>query len=307
MIKEGGGAVHTVIYLDVLLLTNGWIAVVLLAACAILCGQSVKWGRLVLAGAAAAGASLIILLPPFPFLLQILYQIGSAALIVGIAFPWKGIRAFTRQGIWYVLMNLLLAGGVSSACVRGVSWAESNNLCCYFQISPMVLLGSSLGLYLLFSVIRYLLGGFKTFCTLDLAGAGWQLQVSAYCDTGLTVVDPLTGKDVILLYYPAVKNRLPMAIQQGVDAMFASEIPQVSQYHFRLLACSTIGGQVMLPALPAYVKIAKERQPILLAFTMQDSADKRCEALFGADLEQRLQNKKRFHKQNKEEQHETVG
>lgn len=298
---------HTVIYLDVLLLTNGWIAVVLLAACAILCGQGVKWGRLVLAGVAAAGVSLMILLPPLPFLVQILYQVGSAALIIGIAFPWKGIRVFVRQGIWYVLMNLLLAGGVSSACVRGVPWAETNNLSCYFQISPMVLLGSSLGLYLLFSVIRYQLGGFKTFRTLDLAGADWQLQVSAYCDTGLTVVDPLTGKDVVLLYYPAVKNRLPQAIQQGVDAMFASEIPQTSQYHFRLLACNTIGGQVMLPALPACVKIGKERQPILLAFTMQDSADKRCDALFGADLEQRIQNQKRFHKQNEEEQHETVG
>lgn len=298
---------HTVIYLDVLLLTNGWIAIVLLAACAVLCGQSVKWSRLVLAGITAAGVSLMILLPPLPFFVQLLYQVCSAALIIRVAFPWKGIRVFVRQGIWYALMNLVLAGGVSAACMQGVQWAETNNLSCYFQISPVVLLGTSLGMYILFCLIRLQLGGFKTFRTVHLMGDDWQLQVSAYCDTGLTVVDPLTGKDVILLYYPAVKDRLPIAMQQGLEAMFASEVPPELQYNFRLLACNTIGGQVMLPAIPAEVIMGRDKCPVLLVFTMQTSNDKRCDALFGAELEQRMQNQKRFYKGKGETQYETMG
>lgn len=297
---------RTVIYLDVLLLTNGLVAIVLLGACAILCSQPCKLWRLICAGAMAACTSLILLVPPIPFWAQLLYQIATAALIVKVAFCWKGWRVFIRQGIWYTLMNLLLAGVVSAACVQGANWLETNNLSFYFQISPMLLLGSSLGIYIVLSFVRMQLGGLQSFTKFQLKGTDWQIEVSGYCDTGLTVVDPLSGKDVILVYYPVVQNRLPSALAEGLEQMFMSQVPTALQYKFRVISCDTIGGRVMLPAIPVEVQTEGIRQNVIAAFTKQLPADRRCDVLFGAELGRKMQKKKPIHNNNAEVLHETV-
>lgn len=297
---------RTVIYLDVLLLTNGLVAIVLLGACAVLCSQPCKLWRLIGAGTIAAGTSLILLAPPIPFWAQLLYQIGTAALIVKAAFCWRGWRAFIRQGVWYTLMNLLLAGVVSAACVHGASWLETNNLSFYFQISPMLLLGSSLGIYVVLSLVRMQLGGLQSYTQLQLLGTGWQIEVSGYCDTGLTVVDPLSGKDVILVYYSNVQNRLPPALAEGLEQMFLSQVPTALQYKFRVISCDTIGGRVMLPAIPVEVQAGGIHQNVIAAFTKQAPADKRCDVLFGAELGRKMQKKMPIHKNNAEVLHETV-
>ncbi len=297
---------RTVIYLDVLLLTNGLIAIVLLGACAVVCSQPCKLWRLVLAGAVAAGTSLLLLAPPIPFWAQLIYQVFTAAMIIKTAFPWKDWRVFFRQAIWYTLMNLLLAGGVSAACAHGASWLETNNLSYYFQISPFLLLGSSLGIYVVLCLVRMQLGTLQSFTELRLVGADWQIQVSGYCDTGLTVVDPLSGKDVVLVYYPVVQKRLPPALAGGLEQMFQSQVPTEMKYKFRVIACDTIGGRVMLPAIPVEIKAGNVQQSVIAAFTMQTPADKRCEALFGAELGRQMQKKTPAHKNNAEVLHETV-
>lgn len=276
---------HTVIYLDVLLLTNGWIAVILLAGCSLLCGQYCRWPRLILAGAAAALASLSILLPQLPFWAQLAYQGITALGIVRLAFSWQGSRVFLRQVLWYVLMNLVLAGCVSAACMQGLGWMETNNLACYFQISPLVLGGASLGIYVVLAILRAQFGGIKEFSRLPLQGNGWQLTLSAYCDTGLTVVDPLTGQNVVLVYYPAVKKRLPSDLQASLETMFGGGVPAISGYRLRLLPCDTVGGQTLLPAISAKVWGKAKERSVLTAFTPQVPADKRCEALIGPEIQ----------------------
>lgn len=283
---------RTVIYLDVLLLTNGWIGGILLAACGVLCGQPCGWFRLLLAGIAAATSSLTILLPPLPFWAQLLYQLCSAAIIVRIAFPWKGWRAFLRQGIWYALMNLVLAGAVSAACMQGTQWMETNNLSCYFQLSPLVLVGSSLGVYILLCVIRVQLGGLRSFQTLQLQGRACQLSLSGYCDTGLTVVDPLSGKPVVLVYYPQVQKQLPHSLQENLEQLFAGQVPAAEDFRFSLLPCDTIGGTVLLPAIPMELTTRQGKKAVLAAFSQQKPSDQRCEALYGSELAQLLPSEK---------------
>ncbi len=299
---------RTVIYLDVLLLTNGWIGGILLAACGVLCGQPCGLLRLVLAGTAAALSSLMILLPPLPFGVQLLYQLCSAACIVWIAFPWKGWRAFLRQGIWYALMNLVLAGVVSAACMQGTQWMETNNLSCYFQLSPLMLLGSSLGVYIILCVIRVQLGGLRSFQTLHLQGADCQLTLSGYCDTGLTVVDPLSGKPVVLVYYPQVCRLLPLSLRQNLEQLFAGKTPVAEDFRFSLLPCDTIGGTVLLPAIPMRLTTRQGEKAVVAAFSQQTPSDQRCDALYGPELAQLLPSEK-IPKQKSimEVRHETTG
>ena len=283
---------RSVIYLDVLLFTNGWISVVLLAACGVLCSQPCQPLRLILAGCAAAASSLTILLPPLPALVQIFLQAVFAAGIVRIAFCWKGLRPFFHQCLCYALMNFVLAGGVAAGCMAGSSWMETNNLACYFQISPGVLVGASLGLYMILCLVRVKLGGFSPRAQLLLTGSDWQLTVAGFCDTGLTVIDPVTGQDVVLVYYHAVESRLPHVLALVLQDWLSGTPPPQTLYPVHLLPCDTIGGQVLLPALSVQVQQGHVTQAMTAAFTAARPADPGCEALFGAALAQQLHTNK---------------
>ena len=282
---------RSVIYLDVLLLTNGWIGVVLLAGCGVLCGQPCRPLRLILAGCAAALASLTILLPPLPLLGQLALQAAFAAAIVRIAFGWRGGRTFLRQCLWYALMNLVLAGGVTAGCLSGLGWMETNNLALYLQISPGVLVFSALGLYLVLCGMRVRLGGFAPRASLTLCGKGWQLEAAGFCDTGLTVTDLVTGNEVVLVYYQAVRARLPPVLASLLGDWLSGTPPPQSLYPVRLLPCDTIAGQAVLPALPVQVKAGGIAREMTAAFTNARPADPGCEVLFGSTLARQMQTK----------------
>ena len=69
----------TVIYLDVLLLTNFLIAYGLLSAAGLLAGLRGRFGRMAAASAAAALTALAILWPEQPYWMQLLYKLGTGA------------------------------------------------------------------------------------------------------------------------------------------------------------------------------------------------------------------------------------
>ena len=66
---------RTVIYLDVLLLTNFLIAYGLLSAAGLLAGLHGRFGRMAAASAAAALTALAILWPEQPYWMQLLYKL----------------------------------------------------------------------------------------------------------------------------------------------------------------------------------------------------------------------------------------
>ena len=112
-----------------------------------------------------------------------------------------GLRNFVQLCVWYLLLNLLLCGAV---LLPGV---QSANLCVYLPLSPGRLL---LCCGAVLAVLRGVL-----FCLAVQAPAAlplcwsWKVQplsVQAFCDTGFSVQDPLTGQAVVLVDYPAVRS-----------------------------------------------------------------------------------------------------
>ena len=130
----------TVIYLDVLLLTNFLAAYFLLLATAAFSGLRTRFGRLVLGSLVAALSSLILFVPEQPYPVQLLYKIATALLITAVAFGCSNKLRLLTAACWYAALNIALAGLVLLVILHtGTKILQTGNLTVYLRISPLLL------------------------------------------------------------------------------------------------------------------------------------------------------------------------
>ena len=253
--------IKTVIYLDVLLLTNFALTLLFLLAAGLLAGVECRAGRLLLGGAAGAASSLALLAPEAPDAAALLYKVSTAALTVAAAYGWPGSRCFARLVGWFCAGNLLLAGALL------LPGAQTNNGCIYLPLSPGALLAGAGGVVLAVQgVLRFLGRGGGQVFPARLTVADTALDVRAFCDTGFSVQEPLSGREVVLVRFAAVQNALPGPLRTYLSAYFAapSTLPP-PELGLRFVPCTTVSGHCILPAVPAVLASAPA-QPLYAAF-----------------------------------------
>ena len=237
----------TVIYLDELLLVNFAVGAAMLLGAGLLAGRACIGWRLLTGSGAAALASLGLLLPELPTPIAFLYKVLTCCGTVAAAYGLPGTRSFVRLCGWYLLLNLLLCGAVV------LPGGQSANLCVYLPLSPGRLLGACGAVYAVLRGVVYCFGRAqrRSFpAVLELADC--RVQVQAFCDTGLAMQDPLSGRDVVLVYYPAVRDALPEKLRCFLDASLKGDPqPPPPELGVRLVPCTLINGQCLLPAVPA--------------------------------------------------------
>lgn len=255
----------SVIYLDELLLTNFVLAALFLTAAGLLCATVCTGVRLCTGAALAAVSALVLLAPELPGAVAVGYKIFTGCAVVAAAYGLPGRGRFARLCAWYALLNLLLCGAVVLASCAGVYAVLRALLYCF---------GRS--------------GAPSVPATLEVAGV--QLPVQAFHDTGFALQEPLSGKAVVLVQYPAVRHRLPQAARQYLDGWFAhSTAPPPPELGVHLVPCRSIHGQSMLPALPAALQLGKDRAGgLLAAFCCPTPPDPAWELLYGEDAAQLL-------------------
>ena len=237
--------IKTVIYLDVLLLTNFALTLLFLLAAGLLAGVECRAGRLLLGGAAGAASSLALLAPEAPDAAALLYKVSTAALTVAAAYGWPGNRCFARLVGWFCAGNLLLAGALL------LPGAQTNNGCIYLPLSPGALLAGAGGVVLAVQgVLRFLGRGGGQVFSARLTVADTALDVRAFCDTGFSVQEPLSGRAVVLVRLDAVP--LPAGVRAYLDACLAGVGAEPRpEWGVRFVPCQTVAGHCLLPALPA--------------------------------------------------------
>ena len=124
----------TVVFVDELLLVNFAAAAALLLGAGLLCGRSCTGLRLCAGSAAAAVSTLVLLAPPWPAPLAVLYKIASCCGVVAVCYGVSGARSFARLCGWYAALNGLLCGAV---VLPGV---QANNLSVLLPVRPGQLL-----------------------------------------------------------------------------------------------------------------------------------------------------------------------
>ena len=237
--------IKTVIYLDVLLLTNFALTLLFLLAAGLLAGVECRAGRLLLGGVAGAASSLALLAPEAPDAAALLYKVSTAALTVAAAYGWPGGRCFARLVGWFCAGNLLLAGALL------LPGAQTNNGCIYLPLSPGALLAGAGGVVLAVQgVLRFLGRGGGQVFPARLTVADTALDVRAFCDTGFSVQEPLSGRAVVLVRLDAVS--LPPGVRAYLDACLAGVGAEPRpEWGVRFVPCQTVAGHCLLPALPA--------------------------------------------------------
>lgn len=259
--QKGAGLIRAVIYLDVLLLVNFLTTALFLLAAGLLCGVSTSGGRVVGGALAGAAASLILLAPALPWPVSVGYQLTSGAGIVLLGYGFPGGRCFLRLLAWFVALHFALTGAVL------LPGAQANNFSVYLPLSPGLLLVCAGGVYLAVQGILRFLGrnGGQTFpVTLQIGSAS--LPLRAFCDTGFSVQEPLSGREVVLVRFAAVQNALPGPLRIYLSAYFAapSTLPP-PELGLRFVPCTTVSGHCILPAVPAVLASAPA-QPLYAAF-----------------------------------------
>ena len=259
--QKGAGLIRAVIYLDVLLLVNFLTTALFLLAAGLLCGVSTSGGRVVGGALAGAAASLILLAPALPWPVSVGYQLASGAGIVLLGYGFSGGRCFLRLLAWFAALHFALTGAVL------LPGAQANNFSVYLPLSPGLLLVCAGGVYLAVQGILRFLGrnGGQTFpVTLQIGSAS--LPLRAFCDTGFSVQEPLSGREVVLVRFAAVQNALPGPLRSYLSAYFAapSTLPP-PELGLRFVPCTTVSGHCILPAVPAVLASAPT-QPLYAAF-----------------------------------------
>ena len=220
------------------------------------------------------------LLPELPEPAAFLYKVFTCCAAVAAAYGVPGLRNFVQLCVWYLLLNLLLCGAV---LLPGV---QSANLCVYLPLSPGRLLLCCGAVLAVLRGVLFCFGRAGTRCfaaVLELEGA--VLSVQAFCDTGFSVQDPLTGQAVVLVYYPAVRSALPQELRTFLDRYFACGTAPPPELRVRLVPCTTIAGHCVLPAVPAKaLRTSKGSAAGILAAFCRPETQQPWTALLGSEL-----------------------
>ena len=278
-----------VLYIDELLLVNFAAGAAFLLAAGLLAGVRCSGPRLAAGAALGAASCLVLLAPALPLPAALAYKAAAGAGTVALAYGWPGARVFLRLCGWYVALNLVLAGAAGL-----VPSGHAANLTAYLDITPGRLLAASAGVYL---AVRGLLGflgrpgGASVPAVLEVAGA--QAGVLAFCDSGFTLADPVSGRAVVLVRYGAVQDALPEEARAVLEAAFAGQAPEGPALGLRYLVCGTIAGRTLLPALPGAALTRRAgrrcwRETGLLAAFCPGGAEEGWTVLLGSELAGRM-------------------
>ena len=294
--KRGGGRIKTVVYLDVLLLTNFLTAYLLLLAAGALSGQRAPFARMLAGSALAALSALILFAPEQPYPVQVAYKATTALGITAAAFGWRSRRRLVTAACWYAALNIALAGAVLLVILRtGTRVADTANLTVYLRVSPLLLLALSgaccAAVELCLRIFTRREAPTKT-AGLELELCGQPVRLRAALDTGCHLRDPVTCLPVLLISWPAAKGRLPGGVNAFLGQWFQGLHPSTPPVgaSLRVIPCNTAAQRALLPgfAVADISTITETGMQSLgrtaVAFCPQPFQSGEYEALYGSDF-----------------------
>ena len=169
-----------VIYLDILIFLNFFVDFLLLIGTNRLGGHPPNYRRAALAAALGALYGIATLMPGFSFLGNTLWRTVFLLFMGGIAFGFR--RNALRRILLFYLLSMAL-GGVAMGLENGGAWgilgaAAAVSLLCIFGF-------------------RGKIG--KEFLPVELTYGEKNVKLTALCDTGNTLRDPITGQPVLIV------------------------------------------------------------------------------------------------------------
>ena len=233
----------TVVYVDMLLGLNLVIDYVLVCGCARVLQLPSDRRRMIGAAAVGALSSLLILLPPMPTALSLLCKLGTALLMVPIAFPCPTFGRFCKAVITLFVLSALFAGVCNGLYLLfDPSAVTVQSGIVYMPVEPLlllVLITASYGVLCLYDrITRQRLAKHAAY-RLEIRHNGEQITLYALYDSGHHLRDSFSGAPVIIVERAALG-----ALQIQAQPALAG----AGSHPIRYIPFSSLGGSGMLPS-----------------------------------------------------------
>ena len=253
-----------VVYLDAFMGLNFLVDWMLLLGVNRLAGYPPGAGRTAAAAVVGGGYAGMCLVPGFGFLAGNPGRWISLGLMSLTAFGLS--RSAVQRGVLFVLLSMALGGlaiCMETECALGV-------------------LGCSAALMLLCRTGFRRRALSRRLVPVEICHGGKSLRLTALCDTGNTLRDPLTGEPVLVAGAACAGMLLGLKAAELSDA--AGTVAAHPELHLRLLPYGTVGNSGLLCALRCdRVCIAGKRTGGLVAFSPEAFGNGEYGALTGGN------------------------
>lgn len=203
-----------IIYADILFLLNLIITYILLVCTALFFKIPLKRFRLLLSSLLGGVYSLSILID-INIVLNIFLKIIICIIIILISFSFSDVRSFIYELSVFLILNVFLAGIVMALSFIKKSDYYTDFLVSYINISPLVLIISSLIAYVIINILtRYILKRRQSenIYKLKLTLADKTYILFGFCDSGNALTEPFSALPVCIIKQGIVKdfNNIPL-------------------------------------------------------------------------------------------------
>ncbi len=237
-----------VIYADIVAFLNFLVDYLLLLGTNRLCGYPPCWARAAMAAAVGGLYAGVCLLPGFHFLGQVHWRLICLFIMGYLAFGLS-VSAFRRVLVFF-LLSMALGGIAVGLGVGGnvslLTAAGALTILCFFGFRDNL--------------------GSKTYIPVELTYNNRRICLTALQDTGNTLLDPVTGRSVLVISSDAAQKLIgltPAQLSNPVETVSLAVLPGL-----RLIPFQSIGqpGGLLLAMHLKEVKIGKWKGSSLVAF-----------------------------------------
>ena len=233
----------TVVYIDSVFLFNMLTDYLMLLCAAHLAGIQLRRVRFLLAAAAGGAYAVAVFLPGCAFLTALPIKAAAGALVALIAYG--GERLLLRLTLLFFGVSCAFAGCVLAlGLLAGRTPMVSGVF--YTQVDGKILLIASAAAYLVLSVIfrsgaKH--GGDLVGVSVELAQR--RVSLTALCDSGNTLRDPISGRQMLVVWAERLKELWPPEWRSALTVESLAEpvqaMEQLNDKRFRLIPYRSVG------------------------------------------------------------------
>lgn len=274
----------TVIYVDTLFLLNTIIDYLLLLASAKIAGEILYRLRFFFGAIFGGVYAVAIFLPGMQFLSAWPCRVSAAVLMLLIAF--SGSRRLLRQTFIFFALSCAFGGGIFLISQLGGTAITLGRGVFYSYMDIKMVLLSAAGCYLLLTLVFKKWGrqtkSEGTLLDVSIQLFGKRCKLTAFSDTGNSLIDPISGKPVLVVDGGFLIDHFPTELQLSTAELrdAASAMGQINaawaEARARLLSYRSVGVEHgMLLAIRSDVVIVdgKEFPGMLLALSPTSVSD----------------------------------
>lgn len=242
-------AISRTIYVDILIGTNIIINYFILLAVAKFTKILPHTFRMICGSVLGALCSIVILLPEIPFALNMALKLSISVGIILVTFGYNNIKSFLKNISLFFLISFCFCG------VMLFIWfmftpqnVYVRNSVVYFNISPTIMVISTVVSYIIIRIITHLSGRQEVksdICKIKLINNGRYCEFYGKIDTGNSLCEPFSGIPVIVVNESAVKS---MAEDEFFNLLNHTEPISTLKQNYRLVPFKSVGGEGLLPA-----------------------------------------------------------